>query len=176
MGRQGFPVMSVTYTENYKEILKSETITIIENLLENDYELEEILQFVDVHGEDNIEYYEKYAHILNVTDTDESDLDSYIDDHGFYALKYAEKYFDLVNIYTEGPVNAYISLNCIDDISYFKDSYQGEYRDVEDFVTEILESMGVEIPSWVSVDYRQTWESALRFDYVEEDGYYFRNY
>jgi hypothetical protein len=31
------------------------------------------------------------------------------------------------------------------------------------------------IPTWIVIDVEATWETALRFDYYEENGYYFRH-
>lgn len=50
-----------------------------------------------------------------------------------------------------------------------------------DFISDLMESLGTDIPSWVAVDYEHTWDSALQYDYneIEFDGSVFifnRNY
>jgi hypothetical protein len=45
---------------------------------------------------------------------------------------------------------------------------------VDDFVENYIENIGETIPSWICVDYEATWNASLRFDYTEENGYYFR--
>lgn len=54
------------------------------------------------------------------------------------------------------------------------EAYYGEFATVREFIDNIISENGVEIPNWVSVDAEGTWESALRFDFMEENGHYFR--
>jgi hypothetical protein len=54
--------MSITLTSNYTETLKTETVEFIQNLLEDNYALDDILEFVDEHSEDDlVSYYEEYC-------------------------------------------------------------------------------------------------------------------
>jgi len=54
--------MSVTLTVNYKEIFKAETVEFIDELLEDNYDLNSILEFVDEHSEDDLlTYYVDYV-------------------------------------------------------------------------------------------------------------------
>jgi len=44
--------MSVTFTDNYKEILAADTVEFIEDLLSENYDLDDMLEFIDVHSEE----------------------------------------------------------------------------------------------------------------------------
>ena len=59
--------------------------------------------------------------------------------------------------------------------SQIDETYQGYYERVKDFVEQILEQIGVEIPSWLVVDLEGTWNSSLRYDYSEHNDHYFYN-
>lgn len=168
--------MAITLTSNYKEVLQSETVSFIDNLVEDGYELEDILLFVDDYNEENIEVYEKYFDALNSTNATKTEMFEYLEKHEFSALEYAEKYFELAEDYSEAAVDAFIELYGIDNLRYFEESYEGCYDDVEDFVVYHLDGMDVQIPSWVSVDYRETWRCSLQHDYSEQDGYFFRDF
>lgn len=43
--------MTVTLTANYRETLAPETVTLIDNLVEDNYELSDMLVFIDEHSE-----------------------------------------------------------------------------------------------------------------------------
>lgn len=54
--------MSVTFTTNYKEIFATETVEFIDGLLEDNYSLEDILEFVDQNSEEDlVSFYEEYV-------------------------------------------------------------------------------------------------------------------
>lgn len=59
--------------------------------------------------------------------------------------------------------------------SDMQEAYAGSFGTVRDFVEDQIDQFEVTIPNWVCVDHEATWESALRFDYVEHNGVYFRN-
>jgi hypothetical protein len=54
--------MSVTFTANYKEVYSTETVDKIEELLEDNYCLEDIIEFIDQNTEEDFrDYYEDYV-------------------------------------------------------------------------------------------------------------------
>ena len=54
--------MTVTLTANYKETLKPETVEFIDGLLEDNYALDDILEFIDENSEEDFNaYYEDYV-------------------------------------------------------------------------------------------------------------------
>jgi antirestriction protein len=54
--------MAVTFQANYKEVLKAETVELIEELLEDNHGLSCILEFINENDEDTfVAYYESYV-------------------------------------------------------------------------------------------------------------------
>lgn len=54
--------MSITMTANYKEVLNADTVEKIDELLDENYALDDILEFIDEHNEsDFVAYYEEYV-------------------------------------------------------------------------------------------------------------------
>lgn len=72
-------------------------------------------------------------------------------------------------------VEAFVEEFGIDSIDGFEDSYYGEYGSESEFAEEYTDSnhsMG-RIPSWVVIDWQATWDSALCYDFVYNNGYVF---
>lgn len=98
--------MSITLTANYQEVLKSETVELIEDLLD-DHDLEDLLKFIDEHSEDDfVSYFEEYVRCCDAIGQDavdaliEEDGIDYIDDcdsryRGCYesTADFAEEYY-----------------------------------------------------------------------------------
>jgi len=167
--------MSITLSTTYKETLPAEIVAIVDNLVADDYDLEDVLLTLDYFGE---EYYENLVSIFEMlenTGASKSDLYDYIEEQGIDELEYFETYQEVMDNYDEGAVKAFLEMYSVSDLHHFEEAYEGYFDDVEAFVSYFMESMGDEIPTWVVVDYSQTWESSLRFDYDEENGYYFRS-
>ena len=132
--------MTVTLTTSYKEFLKAETVEFIEDLLDNQYELSDILEFVDEHSEDDfVSYYETYVEQGERC--------------GFNV------------------VDAFISENGLADVESCEEAYVGTFRDVEDFVEDLMENTGDDryIPSYVVIDFKATWDQGLSYDYDAVD-------
>lgn len=56
------PQMSITLTANYTETLNTETVEKIQELLEEVYALDDMLEFIDTYNEkDFVAYYEEYC-------------------------------------------------------------------------------------------------------------------
>ena len=54
--------MTVTLTANYKEVLNAHTVEFIDERLEDNYALDDMLEFIDTHNEtDFCNYYEEYV-------------------------------------------------------------------------------------------------------------------
>ena len=152
-------------TTTYSE----DTLAHIEELKE-DYSLEEIHDVLDTFGEEWT-----LLQLQDILNTEYKDaLYEFLQQYGNDSVEYYETFIDLCDTYDEDAVKAFIECMGIDSLPDFEDSYYGEFDSVRDFVEEQLESMGTEIPSWVSIDYEKTWECELRHDYVRENGYYFR--
>lgn len=167
--------MSITLTTTYKTELPAKIVEIIDNLVEDGEELVNVLTTYDYFGSDYAENLEKIIECLNDTDGERSELYDFVDEHGVDNLQYYEKYRELRDDYDHAAVDAFISLYDVSDLENFEDSYEGYYSDVRDLVEELMNNMGEEIPSWLCIDYSATWNCSLRFDYNEENGYYFRS-
>ena len=56
------PTMTVTLTASYKEMLNTETVEKIDELLEENYALDDMLKFIDEYNENDFTaYYEEYV-------------------------------------------------------------------------------------------------------------------
>ena len=54
--------MSITLTASYKEVLNTETVEKIDELIDESYCLDDMLEFIDEHNEDDfVAYYEEYV-------------------------------------------------------------------------------------------------------------------
>ena len=107
--------MSVTFAANYKEVFAIETVEKIDELLEDNYDLNDMLEFIDKNSEaDLVAYYEdyciagenigydvvdafvKYHGMSYVTDVEDAFRGVYYDEETF-----AEEYYN--EIYGEVP-------------------------------------------------------------------------
>lgn len=167
--------MSVTLTDTYKETLAPSTVMIVDELVENDYALEEVLEFVDYFGEEFSEVLESIIDMENDTGAGKSEVYEFIQEHGINNLEHFAEYWRLLDDNHQGAIDAFICLYDVSELNNFDDYYYGEFCDVREFVEHLLELEGTEIPSWLEVDYDATWECSLRHDFTEENGYYFRD-
>lgn len=137
--------MPITLTANYKETLNTETVEKIDELLEDNYALDDILEFIDEHNEsDFVSYYEEYVRCGEAI--------------GYEA------------------VDAYIEeMGCVSYVEGCEERYRGEYRSEAEFAEEFYSEM-YNLPTEIVVDWEQTWESTLRYDYTFCDGYVFSDY
>ena len=133
-------IMRVTLSSNYKEVFSKEVVEKIEELSEYNYELDDLIDFVDTYGEDKIEYVEDYLDVVNniFSDNPKDVVDRYVADTGLEYIQGADE------------------------------MYEGNYESVEQFIDD-RELIDHEIPSWVVIDYERTWDSALRFDFEKID-------
>ena len=145
----------------YKELIKKDTIKIGEDVEMNDYSKETqdlIDELVDEGNEIEI-------------------LKDFITEYGeSYFQSYIEDYLQVVDQYNEDAVAAFLDIFDIDSIGSFSDAYQGHYDDGASFAESLVsDCYSMEMPSWVEVDWKATWDNALSYDYSESDGYIFNN-
>ena len=134
--------MSVTLTTNYKEIYKIETVEKIDDLLDENYSLDDMIEFIDTRNEDDfISFYEEYVRCG--------------EEIGY------------------GAVDALIEeMGCVSDIQDCDQRYRGCYESVADFAEDYVTDCYADIPDVVVVDWENTWESNLRYDFTAcEVGY-----
>ena len=82
---------------------------------------------------------------------------------------------DLRERYSDEAVDAFLELWDGDDLEYFEEAYQGEFRDGAEFAEQLVSDcygMPREVPSFVEINWEATWEN-LRYDYCEQDGFIF---
>lgn len=141
--------MSVTLTANYKETLAAETVEKITELIEDSYgeaygayDLDDILKFIDENSEEDF-------------------------------VSYYEEYVRCGEAIGYDAVDAYVAeMGCFSYIEGCDEFYQGVYESAADFAEEFVTDCYGEVPSIVVVDWEQTWESALRYDFTAcEAGY-----
>ena len=133
----------MTFTANYKEALQQKTVEKIDELLENSYDLEDMLEFIDTHNEkDFVAYYEEYCRCGDAIGYDA--VDAYVEEMG--DVCYVE--------------------NC-DEL------YRGEYSSEADFAEEFYNNVYGDVPSVLVVDWQATWDSSFRYDFTYCNGYVF---
>ena len=85
-----------------------------------------------------------------------------------------EEFQKLCENYPQKAVEVYYKN--IGDLADFEEAYEGEFESEAYFTEEMLANIcDSNLPSWIVIDYQQTYDSALRFDYWNEEGYFFRN-
>jgi hypothetical protein len=131
---------------NYKEVFAIETVEKIDELLEDNYDLDDILEFVDQNSEEDlVAYYEIYCTAGEKIGYDV--VDTFVKYHG--------------------------SIGYIENV---EDAFRGVYRDEATFAEEYYEDVyGDIIPAFVVVDWQATWDQNLRYDFDFIDGYVFSN-
>ena len=119
----------------------------LEGLLEDGHDEEEMREFIETHGNsDFMCYYEDYAKMID--QYDQETVDAFLED------------FD------------------IDDISKLEDAYYGYYDSEEEFTENfVTECYGLpDMPSWIAIDWKETWEDGLSWDYTFINGFVFCNH
>jgi antirestriction protein len=135
--------MTVTLTANYKEVLTTETVEKIEELLDDSYDLDDALKFIDEHNEaDFVAFYEEYCRCGEAIGYDA--VDAFIEEMG-----------------------------CVSYVEDCDEKYRGEYRSEADFTEEFYNEVYGEVPSFLVVDWEATWESSMRYDFTFCNGYVF---
>lgn len=94
------------------------------------------------------------------------------------SLEAAFEYIEYANNNThfydiEGLIAAAIYLDIPGD--QLEEAFYGEYDSEAQFAMEFFESTHDSLPDWVVVDWEATYASNLRFDFVNQNGFFFRN-
>ena len=145
----------------YKELIKKDTIKIGEDVEMTEYS-DETIELIDELVADGNDY---------------DVLENFIKEHGESNFNdYIEEYLQTVDQYGEDAVTAFLDIFNIEDIGSLSDAYQGEYRNGAEFAESLVaDCYSMDMPSWVEVDWKATWDNALSYDYSESDGYIFNN-
>ena len=136
----------------YKELIKKDTIKIGEDLEMTDSVTELFNELVD-------------------DGHDADDLQAFIDEYGkSQFVDYIEEYLQAVDEYNEEVVESFLEIFDIDSIGSLSDSYQGQYDSGAEFAQSIVnDCYTMDMPSWVEVDWKATWDN-LDYDYTEGNG------
>lgn len=135
--------MTVTLSVNYKEVLAAATVEKIDELLEDSYELTDILEFIDEHNEEDfVAYYEQYVEAG--------------EDIGYDVVDAFIGYHDDV---------------CY--VEQVKDAYRGVYYSEAEFAEEFTNEIHGEVPAFVVVDWQATWDQNLSDDFDYVNGFVF---
>ena len=128
--------MTVTLTASYKEMLTADTVEKIDDLLEENYALEDMLEFIDTYNEnDFVNYYEEYVRCGEAI--------------GYEAVD------ALIG-----------EVGCMSDIEDCDERYQGCYNDEAEFAEEFTSEVYGDVPAYIVVDWEATWEQNLRYDFT----------
>jgi antirestriction protein len=128
--------MSVTLTVNYKETLKSETVELIDGLIEDNHDLGCMLEFIDENSEDDfVAYYEEY--VEQGEKVGYNVVDSFVAENGFCDVEHCE--------------DAYAGT--FRDTDDFVEDLMESTGDLD------------RLPSYVVVDFQSTWDRGLSYDY-----------
>jgi regulator of RNase E activity RraB len=84
--------MTVTLTTQYKEVLQTETVELIEQLLEDCHDLQCMLEFIDENSEkDFVQYYEEY--VIQGEKVGYDVVDAFIQENGIDQVESTEDAF-----------------------------------------------------------------------------------
>ena len=139
----------------YKELIKKDTIKIGQDVEMTDYN-KETQELIDELVDDGNE--------IEV-------LEDFIKEHGESNFNdYIEEYLQAVEEYGEEVVESFLEIFNIEDIGGLSDSYQGQYDSGAEFAQSIVnDCYTMDMPSWVEVDWKATWDN-LDYDYTEGSG------
>ena len=135
--------MPVTLQVNYKEIFSAEVVEKVDPLVEDNYALDDILDFVDANSE--------------------ADLVAYYED---YCTAGERIGYDVVDAFVK-----YQGSMCY--VENVEDAFRGVYYDGATFAEEYYNDIYGEVPAFLVVDWDATWEQSLRYDFDFVDGYIF---
>ena len=112
---------------------------------------------------------------------DEDEMKEFIETHGNSDFMcYYEDYARMIDQYDQETVDAFLNADFdIDDISRLEDAYYGQYDSEEEFTENFVsECYGLprDFPSWIKIDWSETWEDGLSWDYTFYNGYVFCNH
>ena len=139
----------------YKELIKKDTIKIGEDVEKTEYS-EETKALIDELVADGNDY---------------DVLEDFIKEHGeSYFQSYIEDYLQAIEEYDEQVVESFLEIFDIDSIGSLSESYQGQFDSGAEFAQSIVnDCYTMEMPSWVEVDWKATWDN-LDYDYTEGNG------
>ena len=110
---------------------------------------------------------------------DEDEMKEFIETHGNSDFMcYYEDYAKMIDQYDQETVDAFLQEFDLMDIEHLEDAYYGQYDSEEEFTENFVnECYGLpEMPSWIAIDWKETWEDGLSWDYTFSNGFVFCNH
>ena len=130
--------------------------------------MSEIVRACGYEIEGKLKYTEFYTELLTVKGLLDKKEPADISDEN------QELYDELCNRYGADAIDAFLEIYDESDLNSFEDAYQGSYESEADFAEQFTtDCYGLDIPSFVIVDWQTTWEVGLRYDYDFQDGFVF---
>jgi hypothetical protein len=135
--------MSVPFTMSYKEVYSQETVDKIEELLEDSYALEDIIEFIDANSEEDFRtYYEVYVVVGEEYSYDA--VDAFIEEFGLH-------------VFTQ---------------SNFEDAYRGQWESKAQYAENyVSDCYVVDLPGFLEIDWEASFDNLDVT--ITEDGYVF---
>ena len=128
--------MTVTLTASYRDMLAAATVEKIDELLDENYALDDMLEFIDQRNETNfVAYYEEYVRCGDIIGYEA--VDALIDEMG-----------------------------SVSDIEDCDERYRGCYNDEAEFAEEFYNEVYGSVPDFLVVDWEATWEQSMRYDFT----------
>jgi len=123
--------MSVPFTMNYKEVYEQETVSKIEELLEDSYSLEDIINFIDENSEaDFRNFYEEYVTVGE--EYSYGAVDAFIEEFGLHSL---------------------VGDN-------FQDAYRGQWESKASYAENyVSDCYVVDLPGFLEIDWEASFEN-----------------
>ena len=110
---------------------------------------------------------------------DQDEMKEFIETHGNSDfLCYYEDYARMVDQYDQETVDAFLETFDMMDVEHLEDAYHGQYDSEEEFTENFVSDMGYiqnDLPYWIKIDWKETWEDGLSWDYTFSSGYVFSN-
>ena len=140
--------------EEYKELIKKDTIKIGEDIEMTDSVTELFNELVD-------------------DGHDADDLQAFIDEYSkSQFVDYIEEYLQAIDQYDEEVVESFLEIFSIEDICNLSESYQGQWDSGAEFAQNLAEDcceVPREMSSWIEIDWKASWDN-LSYDYTEGSG------
>ena len=111
---------------------------------------------------------------------DRDEMEAFIEEHGHKSFyNHFDEYRQAVKDYDQETVDAFLGADFdIDDISRLEDAYYGCFDSEEEFTENFVnECYGLrDMPTWIAIDWKETWEDGLSWDYTFVNGFVFCNH
>ena len=111
---------------------------------------------------------------------DYNEMCEFIENYGETEfLPYYETNHRVCEDYGQNLVDEFANHFDVDTVEHFEEMYQGQFDSGAEFAEMIASDCGYvsrDMPSWIEIDWKKTWDNALSYDYTEiGNGYIFND-